>query len=57
MIAAHASPVAYPVIKESKVDPMWSADEGDRRAAIIRRALGGAGTLSETNESGAATPY
>lgn len=35
-------PVSYPLIKEAKVDPMWSADEDERRAAIIRRASEGA---------------
>lgn len=28
--------------KEQKVDPMWSADEDERRTAIIRRAAAGA---------------
>ena len=28
--------------REDKVDPMWSADEDDRRIAIIRRAAAGA---------------
>jgi hypothetical protein len=35
-------PLSYPVQKEHKVDPMWSADEDERRAAIIRRAAAGA---------------
>ena len=34
--------INYPVLKEQKVDPMWSADEDERRAAIIRRAAAGA---------------
>lgn len=41
-IAQHASPIAYTLAKEAKVDPMWSADEDERRAAIIRRASEGA---------------
>lgn len=28
--------------KEPKIDPMWSADEDERRLAIIRRAQLGA---------------
>jgi len=28
--------------REDKVDPMWSADEDERRLAIIRRAAAGA---------------
>lgn len=32
----------YPILKEAKIDPMWSADEDERRAAIIRRASEGA---------------
>ena len=33
--------------KEPKVDPMWSADEDERRMAIIRRAqLGARKTLA-----------
>jgi hypothetical protein len=28
--------------KEPKIDPMWSADEDERRLAIIRRAAAGA---------------
>ncbi|UXN68031.1 hypothetical protein N8A98_00475 (plasmid) [Devosia neptuniae] len=28
--------------KEPKIDPMWSADEHERRLAIIRRAAAGA---------------
>jgi hypothetical protein len=35
-------PISYPVLKEHKVDPMWSADEDERRAAITRRAAAGA---------------
>jgi hypothetical protein len=35
-------PAIYPVLKEHKVDPMWSADEDERRAAIFRRAAAGA---------------
>lgn len=35
-------PLDYPILKEAKVDPMWSADEDERRAAIIRRASEGA---------------
>ena len=34
--------IRQPVIKEDKVDPMWAADEDERRAAIIRRAAAGA---------------
>lgn len=30
------------VMKEDKIDPMWAADEDDRRVAIIRRAAAGA---------------
>jgi hypothetical protein len=40
--AHDARPLIYPVLKEAKVDPMWSADEDERRAAIIRRAAEGA---------------
>ena len=29
-------------MKEDKVDPMWSAEEDDRRVAIARRAAAGA---------------
>lgn len=32
----------YHVLKEQKVDPMWSADEDERRVAIIKRAAAGA---------------
>lgn len=35
-------PITYPIMKEAKVDPMWSAEEDERRAAIIRRAAEGA---------------
>lgn len=44
MNAAQAlnEPVTYTIAKEMKVDPMWSADEDDRRAAIIRKASEGA---------------
>lgn len=28
--------------REDKVDPMWSADEDERRLAIIKRAAAGA---------------
>ena len=28
--------------REDRVDPMWAADEDDRRLAIIRRAAAGA---------------
>lgn len=35
-------PTSYQVLKEQKVDPMWSADEDERRAAIIKRAAAGA---------------
>lgn len=28
--------------KEDKIDPMWSADEGERRLAFARRAAAGA---------------
>ncbi len=37
-----AQQINYQVIKEQKVDPMWSADEDERRMAIIRRAAAGA---------------
>lgn len=37
-----ASPATYAIAKEMKVDPMWSAEEDERRAAIIRRASEGA---------------
>jgi hypothetical protein len=40
--AIEYQPVSYPVLKEHKVDPMWSADEDERRAAIFRRAAAGA---------------
>lgn len=35
-------PINYLITKEHKVDPMWSADEDERRAAIIKRAAAGA---------------
>ncbi len=35
-------PTRHLIMKEDKVDPMWAADEDDRRAAIIRRAAAGA---------------
>lgn len=35
-------PINYVIAKEQKVDPMWSADEDERRAAFIRRAAAGA---------------
>lgn len=35
-------PATYPIMKETTVDPMWSAEEDQRRAAIIRRAAEGA---------------
>ena len=35
-------PINYAIIKEQKVDPMWSAEEDERRAAIIKRAAAGA---------------
>lgn len=28
--------------REDRVDPMWSADEDERRLAIVRRAAAGA---------------
>ncbi|HEV7293222.1 hypothetical protein [Devosia sp. RR2S18] len=31
-----------PEDKEQKVDPMWSADEDERRLAIFKRAAAGA---------------
>jgi hypothetical protein len=37
MIAQHVQNA-----KEPKVDPMWSADEDERRLAIIKRAAAGA---------------
>lgn len=40
--AQQVSPVTYTIAKELKVDPMWSADEDERRAAFIRRASEGA---------------
>ena len=38
----YTAPESFNVAKEMKVDPMWSADEDDRRAAIFRRAAEGA---------------
>lgn len=40
--AAEDKPRSFVPAKEMKVDPMWSADEQERRAAIIRRASDGA---------------
>jgi hypothetical protein len=33
---------SYPIQKEAKVDPMWAADEHERRIAIALRAAAGA---------------
>lgn len=38
---AEEKPRSVVSAKEMKVDPMWSADEEDPRAAIIRRASDG----------------
>lgn len=41
-LAQQTPSLSYAIAKEAKVDPMWSADEDERRAAIIRRASEGA---------------
>ena len=32
----------YPILKEERIDAMWSADEDDRRKAFALRAAAGA---------------
>lgn len=35
-------PIRHAVLREDRIDPMWSADEDERRTAFIRRAAAGA---------------